>query len=329
MDSSHKLYIDGVDAFSEYGVYITESGYSQVLTWPSAKSVDGNDWAECDGIEEDLSEIFLDTRKIAVSLCFSASQAEFLSFFYMLNEKPIHRFSFSLIGREFNARVISTSGLEYALGLSTITITLECYESFFPLDDYGHLVAPLDKNGTLPQTQLVKLDDVNLCRYDTLVLQGLLNTAMLPASTKDNLIVRRSRMHGAGYDSEGDVKVKSFEIRLSCLTKAESMEKVMRNSDRLLYDLVHINPNAKNDDGVEDVTLSCKRTLTVGDCSLVFPCRYKSHNVSDLVLSGNHVWMYHEITLVVVGAPESLVRLLETENGVLVRKESGNYAIQI
>ena len=45
-----RFYIDGKDAFTEYGVFVQEDGYNELVAFPSLKSVKSNDWQEEDGI---------------------------------------------------------------------------------------------------------------------------------------------------------------------------------------------------------------------------------------------------------------------------------------
>ena len=66
-----RLYIDGKDAYSEYGVFVTEGGYNGVVAYPPLKSVKSNDWQEMDGIEVDLSAPKLDTRQFPMDFAFS------------------------------------------------------------------------------------------------------------------------------------------------------------------------------------------------------------------------------------------------------------------
>ncbi len=36
------LYIDGIDVFTEYGVFVHEGGYNGLVQWPSLKTPDHN-----------------------------------------------------------------------------------------------------------------------------------------------------------------------------------------------------------------------------------------------------------------------------------------------
>ena len=51
----NRLFIDGNDAYLQYGVYVTSGGFNELVAFPPLKSVDSNDWQEEDGVEADLS----------------------------------------------------------------------------------------------------------------------------------------------------------------------------------------------------------------------------------------------------------------------------------
>ena len=51
---SGRFYIDGKDAFTEYGIYVQEGGYNELVAFPPLKAVTSNDWQEEDGGEPDF-----------------------------------------------------------------------------------------------------------------------------------------------------------------------------------------------------------------------------------------------------------------------------------
>lgn len=66
---SGRFYIDGKDAFTEYGIYVQEGGYNELVAFPPLKAVTSNDWQEEDGIEPDLSEPTLNTKEFFLKNC--------------------------------------------------------------------------------------------------------------------------------------------------------------------------------------------------------------------------------------------------------------------
>ena len=83
------FYIDGIDAFTRYGVMIEEGGYNGVLSYPSLKEPEqSNNWLEEDGIEVDLSDPKLNTKELDIS--FSAFDEYMLGDFIALLSDGAH-----------------------------------------------------------------------------------------------------------------------------------------------------------------------------------------------------------------------------------------------
>ena len=73
----NRLFIDGNDAYLQYGVYVTSGGFNELVAFPPLKSVDSNDWQEEDGVEADLSAPVLNTREIQVKFAFGGLFSRF------------------------------------------------------------------------------------------------------------------------------------------------------------------------------------------------------------------------------------------------------------
>ena len=65
------LFIDGRDAYVEYGIFVEQYGYKQLIQFPSFKKLESTDWPEEDGIEVDLTATKLDTRRLQIQFCIS------------------------------------------------------------------------------------------------------------------------------------------------------------------------------------------------------------------------------------------------------------------
>ena len=76
----NRLFIDGNDAYLQYGVYVTSGGFNELVAFPPLKSVDSNDWQEEDGVEADLSAPVLNTREIQVKFAFGGLFSRFCAF---------------------------------------------------------------------------------------------------------------------------------------------------------------------------------------------------------------------------------------------------------
>ena len=63
----NNLYIDGENARSRFGVWVTRGGYNDLLTFPALKEPEENDWPEEDGVEVDLSDPKLEEKEITLT----------------------------------------------------------------------------------------------------------------------------------------------------------------------------------------------------------------------------------------------------------------------
>lgn len=61
-----KLFIDGLDAFSEYGIFVEQYGYKALVQMPSFKKLNSTEWPEYDGEETDLSNPILDSKTFSI-----------------------------------------------------------------------------------------------------------------------------------------------------------------------------------------------------------------------------------------------------------------------
>ena len=64
-----KLFIDGLDAFSEYGIFVEQYGYKALVQMPSFKKLSSTEWPEYDGEEVDLSAPLLDSKTFSIPFC--------------------------------------------------------------------------------------------------------------------------------------------------------------------------------------------------------------------------------------------------------------------
>lgn len=47
-----KLFIDGLDAFSEYGIFVEQYGYKALVQMPSFKKLNSTEWPEYDFLKD-------------------------------------------------------------------------------------------------------------------------------------------------------------------------------------------------------------------------------------------------------------------------------------
>lgn len=300
-----RFYIDGKDAFTEYGVFVQEDGYNELVAFPSLKSVKSNDWQEEDGIEADLSAPVLDTKEFSMKFVFTGDNYRFGGFIELLSDKAYHTFNFKEIGRTYRLRMVSHTNLDTALFLGFVTLRLA---DDFPLDGYTY-TAPAS---TVPPYGDYELDRRKLTDYGIRVLEGTLSEIEKSPAVKQNLLRNIGTQGGAIYDGER-VTFKTKEVKVTCLMRAATQTELWRNYDAFLYDL------ARPDE----------RWLYVDATGLEYPCHYKSGSVSEFYASGK-IWLKFTITLVFTSfRVEDEHYLLAAESGEWIITEEGDFAIDL
>lgn len=300
-----RFFIDGKDAFAEYGVFVQENGYNELVAFPSLKSVKSNDWHEEDGIEADLSAPVLDTKEFSMKFVFTGENYRLGGFIELLSDGAYHTFNFSGIGRTYRLRMVSHTNLDTALFLGFVTLRLA---DDFPLDGYSYTTPA----STVPPYGDYELDGRRLTDYGIRVLEGTLSEIEKSPVVKQNLLRNIGTQGGAIYDGER-VTFKTKEVKISCLMRAQTLAELWQNYDALLYDLVR--PQ--------------ERVLYADATGLEYPCHYKSCSVSEFYASGK-IWLNFSITLVFTAfRVEDDHYILASESGEWIITEDGDSAVDL
>lgn len=302
----NRLFIDGNDAYLQYGVYVTSGGFNELVAFPPLKSVDSNDWQEEDGVEADLSAPVLNTREIQVKFAFGGLFSRFCAFIELLSDGAYHEFYCAHIQRTFTLRMTQQPNLDVARMLGTVTIK---FSDDFPMKGYKYK-APVSE---VTPSDDYSLDNTPLTDYGCRVLKGSLSEVMKTAQVKQNLLRNIKTKTGAIYDGKR-VTFKTKDVKLYCLMRAESLTELWRNYDALLHDLIQ--PE--------------ERLLTVRELEQDFPCYYKSCQVSDFFPDGK-IWL--EFTLTLTFTRDFRINedgtILVCEDGTPVVTEDGVYFIDL
>ena len=130
-----RLYIDGKDAYKQWGVFVVSGGWNELLAYPALKTVDSNDWQEEDGIEADLDNPRLNTKEASLKIAYSGLFSRFIEFVTLLADRGYHDFNCASIGRRFTLRLTQMPNLDAYKSLGFITLKLA---NDFPLRDYKY-----------------------------------------------------------------------------------------------------------------------------------------------------------------------------------------------
>jgi hypothetical protein len=300
-----KLYIDGADAYTNYGIYIASGSYAALLSFPPLKSIDSNDWPEEDGIEADLSEPRLGTRELALKFG-SADRKRANDFFDAISDGAYHTFNFAEIGRTYNLRLVSQQNINVVQDAELFTLQ---FANDFPFTENYEYAAP---QSTAPVTGAHELDGIDFSSYGITVLKGSLAELLKSPAVKKNLLTDINDRHGATYDGE-NVFFQSKEVKLNCHMAAGTLAEFWRNYDAFLYDL----------------SRSGERRLFIGSEGEEYPCYYKNMSAVNFSLIGK-VWFQFSLTLVFTSFRVGEVQyLLASEDKEIIITEKEEHAIDL
>lgn len=291
-----KLFIDTLDAFTTYGVMVKSGGYDGLVSYPSLKEVDTNDWPEMDGIEADLSEVFLDSKTFSLDLA-CVDGGDIGSLIAALSDGAYHTFNFAELGITRSLRLVSAPKYD---GHRIYNFSLSLADDF-PLDGYEYI-----EPSTTGRSDGFEIDGKDFSLYGIKVLEGTMNEIDKIPDVKENLKVSISGMGGSIYDPES-VFYKSKEVKLNLFMHLPK-EDFWKNYNAFLYDL----------------TRSGFRTLYVDARTEEHPFYYKGGDVKKIAINGD-IWCEFSVTLVFLSyRPGSVDYVLSDEDGNIICDESDN-----
>lgn len=301
-----RLYIDGYDAYLQWGVYVTSGGWNDAIAYAPLKAVEYNDWHEEDGIEADLTDPKLDTKEFTINFAVGGLFGQLIEFVNTLADGAYHIFNCASIKRQFKLRMTQMPNLDYATTLGFVSIK---FADDFPLNDYTY-EAP---SSSIAEVDDYLIDGVPFTAYGCRILEGSLSEVMKAAAVKQNLLRNIAFKPGAIYDGQ-NVTFKSKDVKLNCFMRAASLNELWANYDALLYDLIRAD----------------ERMLEVAALEQTFPCQYKNASVTEFYPSGK-IWLVFNLTLTFTRAfrLDGDDCMLSSEDGVIIFSEDEESAVDI
>ena len=296
-----KTYIDGIDIYSAYGIFITKGGYNGLITFPPLKKPDLNDWQEEDGIEVDLTNPKLDTKEFSITFA-AHRQQKVQDFILQISDGAYHSFDLREIGQVFTLRMLSEPSREVMKSLEIFSLN---FADDYPLKDYSYLPPVSSSVRQIGYT----IGSKRLSEYGCWVLQGTESEIRKIPAVKQNLLRNNNSTAGAIYDpTVVTFQAKDVVINLSIM--AGSLAEFWRNYKALLYDLTRAGENSIYSEITEETYLFY----------------YKSASILDLNPSGSKIWCDFSVTITLMDfeiIPDAT--LLSCEDGILINTEDGYF----
>lgn len=226
-----QLYIDGKDAYLEWGVGMDEDGMKQLVQWAAFKKVDSTNWPEDDGEEFDLSAPVLDTRNVNIEMYITAAGV-FEDFLQTLADGgAYHTFDYKPLGRAYTLRYLQCSAFKY-IGGTIATFTLQFADDYPEVPTAEPEDAPY--NGTWEQG--VSLDGYDFSRFGIWVTDDAGAAVHKAAKAKKNLTMDLERNAGVDYDG-GIVVFETKDVQLPLVVNAPTAATFWLSMDSLMAQL--------------------------------------------------------------------------------------------
>lgn len=289
--SCGKLYIDGKDAYTEYGVLVEQYGYKALIQMPAFKKLESTEWGEYDGEEFDLTSPILDTKTFAIQ--FSTTEIDKLNnLLELLSNKSYHIFYFAELTKYYKLRLVgnpSRSSLRH-LGKFSLNfaddfppVVLNDFIKEEDLDDYNpiltqqpYTVAPsgFRQNG-------YALDGIDFSLFGIYILDGTDESIEKAPNVRQNLTISSKAAPGIIYDDK-NVMYKAKDVGLKLLIHAPNIAEFWRRW--YSFWAVLLKPES--------------RTLYIDNPIDEFQCHYKSNSITKFDIRKNSkVWCEFTTTL--------------------------------
>ena len=281
-----KLYIDGNDVWTQYGVFVVQGGYNDLVAMPPLKDVESNDWHEEDGVEADLSSPVLNSREVSIKFAVSGVFSRFVAFMTMLSDGAYHDFNCVSIGRQYRLRLVNENSRKIIRPLETVTLR---FADDFParhIQRFESATRTAQNQEATPASTTTQVDDYyidgrRLTAYGARVLQGSLAEIVKKPQVKKNMYRNIKTVSGAIYDGV-NVHYQTKDAKLNLLFRAATLEELWNNFDALLFNL----------------TRPYEHVLAVTATEEAFYCSYKSCSVQEFFPDGQ-IWLMVRLTLTV------------------------------
>lgn len=295
----NRLYIDGHDAFIEYGIFVEQGGYKQVIQFPAFKTLDMTEWPDEDGIEVDLESPQLNTRTLSIQFCITnVRYAEDL--FDELSIGAYHTFEFRDLKRTYRLRMTQNGSFKSKIKLGKLTVSFADDFPVVPTGDYY----PLGKTDI--RQVGYEVDGIDMSQFGAYVLDGTDESIRKAANVRENLKISTKDIRGVIYDNS-TVKFKSKDVTLKCLINCNGIDEFWKRYDALFAVLLDAD----------------ERRFYYSALGNEYQCYYKSMNVSKFdILRNNHVWCEFSVVLTIIDyRPVGQYMLLAHEDFNLVEVE--------
>lgn len=319
-----KLFIDGKDAFSEYGVFVEQYGYKALIQMPGFKNVTTTEWEEYDGEEADLMNPLLDSKTFGIQFCITDAVGAG-DLYELISDKAYHIFEFKELARSYKLRLVSNPS--YSTFIKAGKFTLNFSDDFPPvvpsdetdteaLDEYNMLLneSPLSSAPSGFKQKGYTLDDVDFSLFGVYLTEGTVDNLHKAPEVRSNLKTDSKSIAGMKYD-DVNVNYRAKDTVLNLFILADNIGDFWKRWNALFTILLQ--PE--------------QRSIYMEDTLEDYECYYKSNSVTKFdILPNGKIWCEFTVTMRLTNTrPTGNYLVLATEDGELVITEEDESVIVI
>lgn len=311
-----RLYIDNIDAYERWGVFVAFGGHNGLFQYPKPKSYETNNWHELDGEELDNRKFVYESRQITINFCCNANESKYNEFVSFIMSSVYHDFEFRVIGYSVRLRYSFCSSYQYGKKFGVFT--------FVFYDDNAFLDESFRPTITQEKTLLNEYDsinDVNLSTIGVKVIGKHDNNLRKTAGVKDNLSVSYEYEDGTEY-GETEFYKKQKNSNVEFLITGKSKSEFWNNYRTFFWLLNCIDETANHKCKWQSLRLKSTPNVNYSIC-------YVNNTVTDVFIDLNGgVYVKISIELKIQESKNDDLTFLTSEDGFIIVTEN-NYTIEI
>lgn len=326
---TERLLIDGYDAYTKYGLFVSYDGMRSLLQWPQFKSssIHVNNWHESDGLEADLSSVKIEGRSVQMQFVAvhsdspSMSRVLFSSLKSKISGSVYHTFKFLRLGVSYMLRYDNNNSFTINEKFDNLSIALKEDSIYTPVLggnvtlDFGTSTKTFTI--AVPDSPSVKLsgytiDGVDMAYFGMYVVSGTVDQFQTYGKTKESLLRDISTQNGWIYDSADTIQLSEKDVTIHLHLRTGNVLTFWK----MWYALFAI--------------LLSSGAHTVEGAGRKFTCYYKSMSVDRFIpLQDNGIWCDFSVTVEVLNnMPLQILGTLVNGSAVAII-DNNNTVIQI
>jgi hypothetical protein len=278
-----KFLIDGLNSWDNFGMFVADDGYKDLLVYAPSKEVNISNFREVDGITAVFDKVYLKNKPVNINFAIIGSVDKYKEFINVISNKAYHEFNFIDLGITEKLRFVAEKKMNHNEKFNLVTIEFSDDFPFKKLKSYSLPTSNIPKSNIeigYYDEQLGENVFVNLSSYGIRSLNGLNNQVHKNSDAKKATSVQNREMTSVFYPND-DIKFNGKDITLNLLMKAKNQSDFWayyREFQRLLcYDGI--------------------KKIYIYDTDVLFWFYYLNSNVIKFSNNGGRYWLVFSIMI--------------------------------